>query len=130
MILFGPYIWESMNDDKGDFNARFDIWLRGLLMVLVATLNVAMNELTITFFLRSLNMSLAIFFLLFDYTIAFLLIKNKIVEVKGAFWFTYLSKVKQVDKLKAWAGLDAITRLMIRLAYFTLSLLIYFKVFF
>src|SRR5688572_21076350 len=129
-LLFGPYIWEIMNDKRGDFNTKFDTWFRALLMAIVATINTAMNELTFRYFLKSLNMSFAIFFLLFDYTIAFLLIKNKIVELKGAYWFTYLSKLKKVDTWQPWQSLDPWTRLMIRAAYFVLALLIYFNVIF
>ena len=128
ILLFGPYVWESMNDKRGDFNNRFEVWFRGLLMALVSAVNVALNELTFIFFLRSVNMSFAIFFLLFDYTIAFLLIKNKIVELKGAFWFTYMSKVKKVDTWKPWQTLDPWTRFVIRFSYFSAALLIYFKV--
>lgn len=126
-LLFGPYIWEVVNDQFGDFNKRFDFYIRCVLIVFVASANAFMNDLNIWFFVWSANLSIAIFFMFFDLTIAFLLIKNKIVESQTARWYAYLSKVKEVDKWKFWAGLHYWPRFLIRLTYFLTSLFFYFK---
>lgn len=123
-----PTVWELMNDAHGDHNKRFDIKVRAALMAGVALVNSAINDWRLVFFLVSLNLSLAFFFMFFDYTIAMLLMKNKVVEGGRGRWYDYLSKVKKVDNWKTWAGLDYWTRFMIRFAYFSGSVVLYFTI--
>jgi hypothetical protein len=129
LLLTGPYFWEIGDDPRGDFNKRRDVWIRGAIMALVSLINALMNvrdNLTqsLYFFALSFNASLAWFFMFFDYTIAWILIRNKIVETRIS-WFDYLGKVGDVDNWAPWRKLSQRQRFWIRVGYFVPSVAIY-----
>lgn len=130
ILLFGPYLWEIGDDPLGDLNKRRDVWIRGGIMGLVGLINTLLNVRdnmvqALYFFALSVNASLAIFFLLFDYTIAWILIRNKIVGLKNLSWFDYLGKVGEVDNWEPWRKLSGRARFWIRVAYFVVGVGIY-----
>lgn len=129
LVFFVAYAWEVSDDDHGDFNKKKDVVTRAVIMFITAALNAALNgrRLSSALWLLgiSINASVAWFFLLFDYTIAWILIRNKIVELKGVSWFDYLGKVGQVDNWGPWRNLTQKRRLWIRVGYFVISMALY-----
>lgn len=127
LILCVPTIWEVFNDRKGDFNKSFDVLFR-IVTMLLASWTVSENF-GFNFF-ASLNLSLAIFFLFFDYVIAYVLIRNGTLEPpKGVkyHWFTYQAKSGVIDNLKFWKSLKPAIKLGIRIAYFTGALWVFLR---
>lgn len=112
--LLLPTLWEWWNDRKGDFNKTEDVYYRGALMLAVGVF----PWLCGVNYLAAVNGSLALFFLLFDYGINFILGRKP--------WFEYLSKSK-VDKVVDeimnainWRGVMAI-----RIIYFGVAVFLY-----
>lgn len=129
-LLPMPYVWECSDDSPGDKNKRQDVKVRGLIMITVSIVNALLNggnsrEGIISVFLLSFNTSVAWFFMFFDYTIAWILIRRKIVEAPRVTWFDYLGKVGEVDNWKPWRNLTAKRRFWIRAGYFVVSTAVY-----
>lgn len=112
-------IWEVWNDKDGDFNKGNDIFVRLFLFLMEA---MALVLITPWHFVACFMLSIAINFLTFDYIIAYVLIRNKVVEVPGAHWFSYMGKSGVVDNLKFWRGLNPWVKLLVRVGYFTLAI--------
>jgi len=129
LVLLGAFVWELSDDAHGDFNKRGDVRARAVIMFLTSSLNALLNGKTaagmVMLFFISLNASVAWFFMFFDYTIAYILIKNKVVGLKNVHWFSYLGKVGQVDNWRPWRNLTQWQRFWIRIGYFLASMLIY-----
>jgi hypothetical protein len=116
-------IWEVWNDRYGDLNKGWDVVVRINLLVIEAGIpHFAFDK---TFFV-CLMLSTAVFFLLFDYLITYVLIRNKVIEVPGAHWFSYTGKKGWFDNLGWWKR-SAWIRLGIKLAYFIISLILFIK---
>lgn len=126
LILTLPYFWEASDDRLGDFNKRRDVWIRGVLTLCVSLVNTILNARNwVVCLATSLNLSVAWFFMFFDYTIAWILIRNKIVEGRGVSWFDYLGKVGRVDNWTPWRGLSQAKHFWIRVAYLAAAVILY-----
>ena len=120
LFLFVPCIWECWNDRNGDLNKRIDLFYRGCLALCAGIL--CHFFINVPFY-KGAELSLAIHFLLFDYMIAYILIKRQVVEVAGTGWFEYLGYKGVVDNIRSWRGLAPAQRAAIRIVVFTASLL-------
>lgn len=121
-------IWEVWNDYDGDKNKPGDVWMRAFLLWIEA---VALHLITNGNILLAFNLSIAFFFLIFDYTINYVLIKNGTLEPPRGVryhWFSYSGKSGVIDNLKFWRNMNPWVKLIIRMCYFILSLILYFKV--
>ena len=120
-------LWEVWNDRHGDLNKAKDVPIRGLLIIIeAALLNYFFHKPIIT----SLLLSTAIFFLLFDYLVTYVLIRNKVIEprIGGSYsWFTYTGKKGLFDTMNWWKFSPWI-RLGIKLAYFFVALVLFIKI--
>jgi hypothetical protein len=126
--------WEIWNDRKGDPNKSADVWFRALIFVTVGVTEFFLcrwiaGSSSIWILPAAANFCLAWFFLTFDYRIAAILIDRKIVETKGAHWFSYLGTSGPIDKIKAWRQAKPWPRFFIRFGYFVLSFTIYLYAF-
>lgn len=115
-------IFEAYMDRNGDTNKSADVWIRILLFVLEGALikwafggNVFL----------AINLSVAFFFLTFDYLITAILYRNGVITSPA--WFRYLGKSSKVDKIKFWKSIGPYGRLFVKLFYFLLAVFIYFK---
>ena len=119
-------IWEVYNDRKGDFNKLFDVALRiGLISLEASLLVLLFHKPYIDCFL----VSTSIFFLTFDYVVAYVLIKNGTLEPPRNVtyhWFAYTAKAGVFDNLKFWRNLNPYVKLAVKVSFFLLSILICF----
>ncbi len=125
-ILTLPTVFEVYNDRHGDFDKKTDILLRVLLGVVCGGFNHTMG----LQFLIAFNLSMAIFFLVFDYIIAYTLIKNGTLEPPRGVryhWFRYTAKDGFVDNVPNWKYANPWLKLGIRVLYFTGSLILYIR---
>lgn len=119
LLLSLPTLWEIFNDRQGDLNKFEDVFIRAGLM-----LGSAAGCALLGFnFWWSLNLSVAIFFLFFDYLIVMILNRN-VYEVKVN-WFTHVGKSSVFDQLKFWRTANPWLRFAIKAVYFAVSLLIF-----
>jgi hypothetical protein len=116
-------IWEVWNDKFGDTNKSYDVAMRTLLLIAEALLlRLVLHK---PFFV-CLMLSTAVFFLFFDYLVTYVLIRNKVIEVPGAHWFSYTAKRGWFDNLGWWKS-NPLIRLGIKLAYFIISLILFIQ---
>jgi hypothetical protein len=127
IFLALPTVYEISDDAEGDLNKKRDVIYRLLLMISMAFV----AHLTgLSNFFVAFNLSLAIHFLFFDYIIQYILIKNGTLEPpKGVtyHWFTYQAKSGVIDNLRFWRNMNKWVKLGIKLAYFTISLILFIK---
>ena len=112
-------IWEVWNDRHGDTNKSEDVVLRCIWFIVEAA---TLRLFTHKPFFTCLLLSSAVFFLLFDYLVCYFLIRNKVIEVPGAHWFSYMGKSGVVDNLKFWRDMNPWLKLLVRMGYFGLAL--------
>lgn len=120
-------IWEIRNDRFGDLNKGSDIMIR---IILLLAEGLAIHFIFYKPTIDSILLPMAIFFLCFDYGIAYTLLKNGTVEPKRGetlHWFTYTAKEGFVDNIPKWKKLHPITKLIIRILFFTGSIIILWK---
>lgn len=129
LMLLYPLAWELHNDKDGDDHLvpigfgwtmkskTLDVWIRGGMMIMLAAMNHAMNDVS---FFSSLMVSWAFHFFFFDYGIAFILGRSN--------WFSYLGEKSYVDNLALWRNTHPINRFVIRLVFLTGSILNYFEI--
>lgn len=120
-------IWEVWNDRKGDFNKGEDVFIRIIYLCGEAIIiGIIFNKP----FIDSLLVSTSFFFLVFDYAIAYVLIKNGTLEppknVKYH-WFSYQAKSGVFDNFKTWRNLSPWGKLGIKLGFFVVSMVIYIE---
>lgn len=123
LLLFGPLIFELADDANGDNNKQFDVAIRiaiGLLASFVAWFTDGSS------FLAAFNLSMAIHWLLFDYAINIIL--NRTVYEKKVNWFTHVGKSGVIDPLTFWRNMNPYVKLGIRVAYFLISVTLYFVI--
>lgn len=115
-------LFEAWQDRNGDTNKSQDVWIRALLFVLEGALikwafggNVFL----------AINLSVAFFFLVFDYLITVILYRNGVITSPA--WFSYLGKSSKVDKIPIWKSIGPYGRLFVKLFYFLISIWLYFK---
>jgi hypothetical protein len=114
LILFAPYVWETIDDRKGDLNKKIDVLWRILI-------GAAASAFVWLFTGHSLAacafMCFGIFFLLFDYTIAIVLGRPDP--------FSYMGQKGVIDNISWWRNMNPYWRFAIRFAVFGLALVIY-----
>lgn len=123
-----PTEWELFDDKSGDKNKSADVIYRLVLMAGAAT---AAHYISDENWLTAFNLSLAIFFLCFDYLITAILIHNGTLEPPRGVryhWFDYTAKKGVIDNISFWKNLNPYVKLLIRVAYFVLSCILYFTV--
>lgn len=121
-------IWEVWNDRYGDSNKSTDIWARTFLLWIEAVL---LHLLTDTNIFICFNFSISVFFLTFDYVINYVLIKNGTIEPPRGVkyhWLTHVGKSGVIDNLTFWKEMNPYVKLGIRLAYFLISVTLYFVI--
>lgn len=121
ILLSIPTCWELYDDRKGDLNKKKDVVFRAGTMIAAALVCACVLHQN---FFTSLNLSVAIFFLLFDYIIVIILNRN--VYEKKVHWFTFLGTSSDIDKLSFWIKLGPWGRFGIRVAYFLIALILFF----
>lgn len=123
LLLFGPLIFELADDANGDTNKQFDVAIRiaiGLLASFVAWFTDGRN------FLAAFNLSMSLHWLIFDYAINAIL--NRTVYEKKVNWFTHVGKSGVIDNLTFWKEMNPYVKLGIRVAYFLISVILYFVI--
>jgi hypothetical protein len=134
-LLCVPLIWELWNDKDGDahisraeWNAnvqmlskKVDIFARCTMAITASVVNYVLG---INSIIPSLFMSGAIHFLIFDYAIVYILIKNGVIS-PFARWWDYLG-TKGMDNYEWWKGKSWQVRMVIKIAVFIIACLIYF----
>jgi len=131
-LLAAPLVWEITNDKDGDahltrglfkpyriLSKRLDIATRISIATAAGMFNWYFNGVN---FFKSVFLSGALHFFLFDYIIAFVLIARGVVV---GHWFTYLGS-KGMDNVYHWKTMDPVGRLIVRALVFALALAIYF----
>lgn len=118
-------ILEVINDRDGDLNKGADVFVRLFFFAFEAwAVHFIFDKPAWAAFL----LSTAIFFLFFDYVIAYVLIRNGTLEPPRGVkyhWFSYVAKEGVIDNLKFWKSLKPGIKLGIRIAYFVLSLVLF-----
>lgn len=125
-----PLIWEVYNDRNGDAHIsrgllelpskKVDILVRVLIATIVALINFFVFDEAL---FKSVFLCVAVHFLLFDYIIAFILIKKGIIK---GHWFSYMGS-KGIDNYKSWKNVPPIIKLVIRITIFGIANYIYFS---
>lgn len=120
MIALISEVW---NDRNGDLHKGADIIVRAALLIIEAfILHLNLHKP----FIDSLILSTAFFFLLFDYLIAYVLIRNKVIEPRiGYTWFNYQAKSGVVDNIPFWKRLNPWVKLGVRVVVFITAILIF-----
>jgi len=124
LCLLVPTGWEVFNDRKGDFNKIQDIFVRYGLGILAGVIN--FFWLTGKPVFDSLLLSMGIHFAIFDYAIAYILIKRGVIEPPRGVkyhWFDYLSTKNPFDN--HWKFWNKWTRFSIRVAVLAVAIVIY-----
>lgn len=118
-------IYEVINDRFGDKNKGFDVFIRMILFTLEAYILHLIFDKSV---LVSLVIPFAVFFLVFDYWIAYVLIKNRIVEPpvgEKYHWFSYVAKKGWFDNLSFWRDTEPGFKLGMRIGFFIAAILIF-----
>lgn len=118
--LTAPLLWEIPDDAHGDLNKKRDVVIRVMIAVASAFLNWVFGLSEIW---SALLLSLAIHFLIFDYWIAYLLVKNKVIRSQE--WFNVIGKKGVWDNIGWWNALGGWGKLAVRVIVFTMSLIAY-----
>jgi hypothetical protein len=118
-------IWEVWNDKEGDLNKSADVAIRiGLISLEASLLVLLLHKPYIDCFL----VSTSIFFLLFDYVVAYVLIKNGTLEPpRGTkyHWFRYTAKAGLFDKFSIWRRANPWMKFFIKLLCLAVALIVY-----
>jgi hypothetical protein len=128
LMLMVPTGWELANDANGDKNKTRDVFVRVILMTLAGVLNFFWVTGKAVF--DSIILSMGINFMVFDYAIAYWLIRQKakggpgIEPPKGTtyHWFSYLSG-SPFDSL--WRNWNPWVRFTIRVVVLLTAIAIY-----
>ena len=121
-------IWEVYNDRHGDLNKSQDVVIRCIWFIVEAATLRLFNHKP---FFACLLLSTAVFFMIFDYAIGYVLIRNKVIEPRiggGYSWFSVTGKRGWFDNLKLWKFASHWVRFGIKLAYLIIALVIFFMV--
>lgn len=127
-LLFIPTIWELINDRKGDYNKDIDVFYR---LISAGVISFAVHLFAKVNIYAAFNLAMAIHFLFFDYAIAAILIHNKTLEPPRGVkyhWWTYQAKKGVIDNISFWKNLNPYVKLLIRVTYFVISIILYFTV--
>ena len=118
-------IFEWFNDRKGDLNKDEDVFVRLLLLWFEAfALHFIFGKPVWSCFL----LSASVFFFVFDYWIAYTLIKNGTIEPPRGVkyhWFSYTGKSGVVDNVPFWKKMNPWAKFSIRLLTLITAIIIY-----
>lgn len=134
-LLSVPLIWEVWNDKDGDahvsragwneniqmLSKRVDIYARCVLCGAASMVNTFLGHPL----LSSIVMCGAIHFLFFDYIVAYVLMKNRVIDHVYNRWWSVLGS-KGFDNFDWWKGKSWQVRMAIKVAVFIIACLIYF----
>lgn len=123
-----PTAYELFDDKSGDTNKSSDTIYRLILTSGAAT---AAHYISGENWLTAFNLSFAIFFMFFDYCIAAILIRNGTLEPPRGVryhWFTFTGKSGVIDNLSFWKTLNPYVKLLIRVTYFVIAIILYFTI--
>lgn len=118
-------LWEVWNDRHGDLNKAFDVFIRVLLFTAEG---VALHFIFHKPLQDCIILSACFFFLVFDYLVCWVLIKNGVIEPRiggGYTWFNYQAKSGVVDNIPFWKRMNPWVKLWIRLVVFIAAILIF-----
>lgn len=118
--LIFPLFWELIDDRHGDAvkkNQVFDMVMR----LTFFALSGIFHQILYQKFIEGTVLSIAVFFLCFDYLVAYLLIRNGVVI---GHWFSYLSGKKFFDKIMV--RLFPWQRLALRICVLIGAIILYF----
>lgn len=118
-------LWETFNDRHGDLNKAFDVFIRVLLFTAEG---VALHFIFHKPLQDCIILSASVFFLTFDYLIAYVLIRNKVVEPRRGTtytWFVYTAKKGAVDNIHFWKRMNPWVKLGVRVVVFIAAILIF-----
>ena len=103
-------IVEVYFDRYGDTNKGRDVIIRCLLFVVeTLILHYTFKKPAIDCFI----LTVAIFFFAFDYTVQYVLIRNKVIETKLN-WFEYVGNSSKFDKWELWRKLGPWGRFLVK----------------
>lgn len=128
LLLCAPLLWECTDDLHGDKNKSRDVIVRWLIAVFIAVVIMVMGYFNMVHrhgFWPSFCLSLSIHFAIFDYIIAYLLIKNGVIDDEFNHWFTYMGKRGYTDNIKWWRNLNPWIKLFVRGIPLIISILFY-----
>jgi hypothetical protein len=120
LVLFAPLTWELINDRFGDEDKKLDVLIRVILGIASALVNFILIGKPI---LDSFILSMAIFFLAFDYLINIILYKNDVIDYAN--WFSYTSKKGVIDNIGFWKKMNPWTKLGVKVGVLAVAILIY-----
>ena len=117
--------YEVWNDRHGDLNKREDVFIRLCLLL--------MEALALHYFLHkplidSFILSASFFFLVFDYYVTWVLIKNKVLEPRRGTtytWWTYTAKKGWFDNIPLWKNASPWVKFGLKASVFIASLIIF-----
>lgn len=116
ITLLLPTAWELWDDRKGDLNKGMDLFLRSAISLAVSAIISHWFPIA-----DSVALCLALHFLIFDYAIAWWLIRNgTIEEPRGAKydWWSYTAKKGWMDNVEFWNRLNPWWKLAVRVVVF------------
>ena len=132
-LFFTPLIWEVLNDKDGDSHItrsflkkwevsskKVDVMVRVIIALCISLINYLFYQIAPW---KTILLCGAIHFLLFDYVIAYILIKRGII--KGN-WYSYMGS-KGIDNVGWWKNLNPNLKLVARIIIFVIAFLIYFN---
>lgn len=134
-LLCIPLVWETWNDRNGDahvsrvgwnkdvqmLSKRVDVYARFIIAGVAAYANTFLGHSIIA----SIFMCGAIHFLFFDYIVAYILIKNRVIDHVYNRWWSVLGS-KGFDNFDWWKGKSWQVRMAIKIAVFIIACVIYF----
>lgn len=105
LILTVPTIYAVWEDRNGDEHPNHD-WVGILVVMVICSLVVGFIDGRMSFamdFIRALCLSIAIYVLLFNWLIGYVLWKRGVIELKpGKKWYNHYSKTAIPDKWMIW----------------------------
>lgn len=133
LLCWVPLIWETVNDSDGDahisrakvfepyqlLSKKVDVIARIVFALGAGLFDYLVNDRN---FFKSVFLAFSAHFFLFDYLIAYILIRREIIV---GHWFTYLGS-KGMDNIYHWRSMDPRARLALRAFVFALALWLYF----
>lgn len=123
IILCLPTAVELYADRNGDTNKVMDTVVRIMMMIAVGL--IVWGWLGKNMFV-AMNMSFAIFFLIFDYAIHVILYRNGVITSPA--WFKYMGRSSKIDNISWWRNMNPWLKLIIRILYLAIALFLYIKV--
>jgi hypothetical protein len=113
-FLFIPLGWELLNDRVEETNHKLDVFIRGGLFIVCAVTPWLYGH----SYFASFFLSIAIFFMFFDYLI-------NIIMLRRSDWYSFLGTTSEVDKVKFWKDMHPDHRFITRASLFVVCIVWY-----